>query len=165
MPDVSKATQWEEALPAERASLVRFCAYLTGSAEVAEDLAQETLYLTWRLRARHGDGEPRAPWLAAIARNVCLRWKREHGGEAVHRVSEPAEVEMADRCGEGENRLSTSRLVGRSLKARRDVAEFRQGVRRAVECPAPIGRLPPLELPRLVQPPARGKRGRPPRIL
>lgn len=110
MPDGTQATQWEAALPAERAKLVRFCAYLTGSAEAAEDLAQETLYLAWRLRARHRDGEPRAPWLAAIARNVCLRWKRERGRETVRRVPTPAELEPADRC-DIEAELERSELV------------------------------------------------------
>ena len=42
----------EAAFAAQRARLVRLCAQMTGSAEAAEDLAQETLIEAWRLAHR-----------------------------------------------------------------------------------------------------------------
>ena len=63
------------ALAHERDRIVRFCTRYTGSADAAEDLAQETLIEAWRhaerLRALDGIGF----WLTAIARNVCRRWR------------------------------------------------------------------------------------------
>jgi len=77
---------WEIALPQERTRLVRLCTLLTGDSAAAEDLAQETLVEAWRHMDRLRDPEGRAPWLAAIARNVCLRWGRRRGREAAHHV-------------------------------------------------------------------------------
>ena len=63
------------ALAHERDRIVRFCIRYTGSAEAAEDLAQDTLVEAWRhvdrLRTSDGIGF----WLTAIARNVCRRWR------------------------------------------------------------------------------------------
>lgn len=69
------------ALSGERARLVRLCARMTGNARVAEDLAQETLFEAWRSREKLRDVAEMAPWLAAIARHVCLRWRRARGRE------------------------------------------------------------------------------------
>jgi RNA polymerase sigma-70 factor (ECF subfamily) len=55
---------------------VRLCAYLSGSSQAAEDLAQETMAEAWRLRHRLYDPEGFWTWLSAVARNICLRWKR-----------------------------------------------------------------------------------------
>ena len=73
----------------ERASLVRLCAYLTGNPGVAEDLAQETLLEAWRNQQKFSsddlaDPMKRTKWLAAIARNVCLRWGRSYGRDLIH---------------------------------------------------------------------------------
>jgi RNA polymerase sigma-70 factor (ECF subfamily) len=72
------------ALVAERPRLVRLCRQLTGSAEVAEDLAQETLLEAWRLLYRLHEPAGLGAWLSAIARNVCHRWQRAHGRERAH---------------------------------------------------------------------------------
>lgn len=74
-------------LAGERARLVRLCARITGDAEAAEDLAQETLVEAWRTLARLRDADAISPWLAAIARNVCLRWMRQRGRELGRRVT------------------------------------------------------------------------------
>src|SRR6266545_639830 len=69
---------------AERARLVRLCARLTGDIDAAEDLAQKTLYEAWRNAHKlrdPADADGRRRWLAAIARNVCLRWVRRRGRE------------------------------------------------------------------------------------
>jgi RNA polymerase sigma factor (sigma-70 family) len=63
----------------ERARLVRLCAALSGDRDAAEDLAQETLLEAWRQRHKLTDVRGADRWLAAIARNVCLRWGRTRG--------------------------------------------------------------------------------------
>jgi RNA polymerase sigma-70 factor (ECF subfamily) len=68
-------------LERERARLVRLCTSLTSNPAAAEDLAQETLVEAWRLRARLYDPEGLSAWISAIARNICLRWSRQHGQE------------------------------------------------------------------------------------
>src|SRR5579884_4036551 len=74
------------ALAAERPRLVRLCARLTGSPAAAEDLAQETLLEAWRHADRLTDPEGASRWLAAVARNVCLRWRRTHSRDVAHLV-------------------------------------------------------------------------------
>ena len=69
------------ALVGQRARLVRLCARLAGNAQVAEDLAQQTIFEAWRSREKLRDAAEMTPWLAAIARHVCLRWRRALGRE------------------------------------------------------------------------------------
>lgn len=76
----------EAAFAAQRARLVRLCAQMTGSAEAAEDLAQETLIEAWRLAHKLRDQEHLAAWLAAIARHICLRWARSRSRELAWRI-------------------------------------------------------------------------------
>src|SRR5579871_5697197 len=63
----------------ERTRLVGLCATLTGVAEVAEDLAQETLFEAWKHRASLLHQERCSEWLSGIARNVCRRWWQREG--------------------------------------------------------------------------------------
>ena len=72
----ASAESFGAALNGQRDRLARFCARLTGNPAVAEDLAQETLFEAWRSREKLRDVAEIAPWLSAIARNVCLRWQR-----------------------------------------------------------------------------------------
>lgn len=69
----------EDAAARERAGLVRLCARLSGDADAAEDLAQETLLEAWRHEHKLRDRGKRQQWLAGIARNVCLRRARRRG--------------------------------------------------------------------------------------
>lgn len=69
----------ETDLALARPRLVQFCAHVAGDATVAEDLAQETLLEAWRVQDRLVDPSGLIPWLLAIARNVCLRWRRRAG--------------------------------------------------------------------------------------
>ena len=48
---------------------------------MAEDLAQEVLYLAWRDRGRLHDPYKRSQWLAGIARNICRDWRRRRARE------------------------------------------------------------------------------------
>lgn len=66
---------------AERRRLVGLCAAITRDREAAEDLAQETLLEAWRSDHKVYDPSGRDRWLAAIARNVCLRFGRRRGRE------------------------------------------------------------------------------------
>ncbi len=84
------------ALESERARLVRFCARFTGDATVAEDLAQETLYEAWRAVDRLTDASGVSHWLTAIARNVCLRWMRQHRREQTYLPRIPLPEDDAD---------------------------------------------------------------------
>lgn len=82
MPDVSRELDaMEAASTLERAGLVRLCARLTGNPDAAEDLAHEALYEALRSAHKLHDPSGRSQWLAAIARNVCMRWARSRGRE------------------------------------------------------------------------------------
>lgn len=86
---MAEEASFETLLADERARLVRFCARLTGNPDVAEDLAQETLLEAWRNQQKLSAQDlvhpiNRMKWLAAIARNVCLRWGRSHGRDLAH---------------------------------------------------------------------------------
>ena len=90
------ADDLSHALVAERPRLVRFCRQMTGSAEVAEDLAQETLLEAWRLLDRLREPAGLSAWLSAIARNICLRWLRAHGHERAHLAPTPISGDGAE---------------------------------------------------------------------
>lgn len=79
--------------PQERTRLVGLCGKLTGNQDIAEDLAQETLFLAWRHMQGLREQDKRAQWIAGIARNVSLRWLRQHGRDQAHRLELPHNVE------------------------------------------------------------------------
>src|SRR5688500_9180837 len=83
-----------DAAPEERARLVRLCTRWTGNRDAAEDLAQETLFEAWRQAHKLYAPRGRSAWLAAIARNVCMRWSRKEGREMARR-SHPFSTEDA----------------------------------------------------------------------
>lgn len=80
----SAADDLSRALAAERPRLARLCRQMTQNVDAAEDLTQETLLEAWRLRDRLRDSAGLSAWLAAIARNICLRWLRAQGRERAH---------------------------------------------------------------------------------
>lgn len=108
----------EDVLGAERPRLVRFCAHLAGSAEAAEDLAQETLYEAWRHRAQLQDARGVARWLNAIARNVCLRWRQQQAQRVTHLFIPEDETlpltldDLADDAPDLEAELERAELAG-----------------------------------------------------
>jgi DNA-directed RNA polymerase specialized sigma24 family protein len=74
------------ALAEDRAWLVRLCARLAGDVVVAEDLAQEVLLEAWRHAHTLTEPSGRPAWMAAIARNVYLRWGSARGRRAAREV-------------------------------------------------------------------------------
>lgn len=93
-----------------RRRLVRLCAALSGDPGVAEDLAQETLLEAWRNAHKLRDAEGAERWLAAIARNVCLRWSRRRGRESA--ALTPWAEDVADDELDLEADLERAELVG-----------------------------------------------------
>ena len=79
----------------ERRRLIRLCAAITGDRDAAEDLAQETLLEAWRNAHKLCDPSGADRWLAAIARNVCLRWSRRRGRD-VRLVAADAQAPALD---------------------------------------------------------------------
>lgn len=75
---------FEVRLTHEQKNLVRFCAHLTGDAQSAEDLTQETLLIAWRRRAVLTNPAGLTQWLKAIARNVCRHWQRSQNRQRQH---------------------------------------------------------------------------------
>ncbi|MGH2551728.1 MAG: RNA polymerase sigma factor, partial [Thermomicrobiales bacterium] len=64
----------DASLQSERDRLVRFCSYLSGDSNAAEDLAQEALLEAWRTSDRIREPGDFSSWLNGCARNVCKRW-------------------------------------------------------------------------------------------
>jgi RNA polymerase sigma factor (sigma-70 family) len=62
--------------------LVGFCRRMTRDANVAEDLAGETLLEAWRNAHKVTDVDGLDRWLRAVARHVYQRWRRRRGRDA-----------------------------------------------------------------------------------
>ena len=79
----------------ERQRVARLCSVLTGDPAAADDLAQETLLQAWRIRDRLTDPTGQGPWLDAIARHVCRRWRVREARLAGHELLlDPASDEV-----------------------------------------------------------------------
>ncbi len=92
---IAKTETWErqaERDAGERDRIVRLCRRITGQAEVAEDLAQETLAEAWQLRDRVTDVTGYDRWLTAIARHICARWMRAQVREAARRIDTSMDI-------------------------------------------------------------------------
>src|SRR4051812_31666257 len=76
-----------------RRRLVRLCAVISGDPAAAEDLAQETLLEAWRNAHKLHDPSGAERWLAAIARNVCLRSNRRAGRQPLLLLEESPELD------------------------------------------------------------------------
>jgi RNA polymerase sigma-70 factor (ECF subfamily) len=101
--------RWNEA---DRRRLVGLCARLTGDRQAAEDLAQETLLEAWRNGDKLRDPTGADRWLAAIARNVCLRWVRRRGRERQFWLASAESAELvADERVDLELELERAELV------------------------------------------------------
>jgi RNA polymerase sigma-70 factor (ECF subfamily) len=101
----------EEALPAERAKLVRLCAYLTGDPSAAEDIAQEAMIEAWRTADRITDQAASSAWLTGCARNSCKRWARRRGRTLAHELPLDGELAEAAETIELERDLERDELI------------------------------------------------------
>lgn len=103
--------------PERRRRLVRACAAISGDRSAAEDLAQETLLEAWRHAHKLHDPGGVDRWLAAIARNVCLRWARRQGRDAARLAPLDAEMPLTSTVDlEAElERSELVRLIDRAL--------------------------------------------------
>ena len=103
--------------PSTRRRLVRFCSAITRDGQAAEDLAQETLLEAWRNAHKLRDPAGADRWLAAVARNVCLRWGRQRGRDisALAPLDEEAAVAGDVDLDAGLDRAELAELVDRAL--------------------------------------------------
>jgi RNA polymerase sigma factor (sigma-70 family) len=105
MPEgaVVDGTMWSER---ERRRVTRLCALLSGDPASAEDLAQETLLQAWLIRDRLVDPAGQGPWLDAIARNVCRRWRTRHGRIRSHELGTDQPEDRPDTAHAGCDELA-----------------------------------------------------------
>jgi RNA polymerase sigma factor (sigma-70 family) len=96
-----------EISPAERERLVRLCAHLSGRADLAEDLTQDTLVEAWQQRHKLEEPAGQGRWLTAVARNVCLRWRRQVGREQRHLVLISADCDRDELSDPADHRDET----------------------------------------------------------
>ena len=95
-----------------RPQIVRFCRSLTGDADAAEDLAQETLAEAWRCRDKQQDPDKTEAWLFGIARNVCRRHFRR-AAQTHERAAR--EVAATDDVWDRRARQEQAALIKRAL--------------------------------------------------
>src|SRR5579859_4743072 len=109
----------ESNLGLEWVRLVNLCARWTGDHHAAEDVTQETLAEAWLHQDELRDPTRRWQWLAGIARNRFLHWRRRHFRDSARatpvRVGRAGETvdpldELADGC-DLEVELERSELV------------------------------------------------------
>ena len=79
-------------LAAAYPKVLRVCTALAGNRGIAEDLAQDTMLEALRLQHRiyAVDGVER--WLAAIARNIWFRWRRQQRRESWRLLAAPIDA-------------------------------------------------------------------------
>ena len=111
---------------AERRRLVGLCAAITRDRVAAEDLAQETLLEAWRSDHKVHDPSGRDRWLAAIARNVCLRFGRRRGRDLARTAAVSAEPCADDATLDAQlESLELAAALGRLTPLTRQVLEQR----------------------------------------
>lgn len=113
---VAESTSFDSLLAGERSRLVAFCVRLSGNPAVGEDLAQETLLEAWRHREKlrmsdRVSPEKRMKWLQAVARNVCLRWRRSHRRDLAHL----AQARLPTTASDGDHALTLDELPSGDL--------------------------------------------------
>jgi RNA polymerase sigma factor (sigma-70 family) len=103
---------------------------MSGEYSVAEDLAQETLLEAWRHRHKLRDASGADRWLAAVARNVCLRWRRRSGRELPLREIDVSAPDLQPEPSELEELIGSSLSMlppaGRDVLVQHHVDELPQ---------------------------------------
>lgn len=98
-----------------RNAIYSFAYRMTGDAEEANDIAQETFVRAYRALPRFRDGSPFLPWLFTIAANLCRSWLR------AWRRRPMLIAEVMDRPEEGDGNRSAQALA--EDERRREVRE------------------------------------------
>lgn len=75
-----------------RADVVSLCRRLLGRGSDAEDAAQEAFLRAWLARDQYSSAQPYWPWLATIARRLCLDWQRRLARESVEADTPDVEI-------------------------------------------------------------------------
>ena len=70
------AEEFEQLYRLWRADVVSLCRRLLGRVSDAEDAAQEAFIRAWLARDQYSSTQPYWPWLATIARRLCVDWQR-----------------------------------------------------------------------------------------
>ncbi|MBC8141023.1 MAG: sigma-70 family RNA polymerase sigma factor, partial [Armatimonadetes bacterium] len=81
---------------AERDRLYTVCLRLTGNADAADDLAQETVLIGLRRVATNNAPRDWSPYLFGIARKLCAAWRARRGLDEAYTVSLEGEPALAD---------------------------------------------------------------------
>jgi RNA polymerase sigma-70 factor (ECF subfamily) len=98
-----RAAAYEELVRRWAARILAFCHAKTGSADLAEDLAQESLLRAYRGLRTLEEPEKFGGWLRGIALRVCLDWlKSKQSRQVTFGVladRDPAELLVDPACG------------------------------------------------------------------
>lgn len=93
---------YEELVRRWSAPVLAFCHARVGSADAAEDLAQESLLRAFRAIGTLAEPEKFGPWLRGIALRVCLDWLKSRASRQVTfgaLAQDPAESVIDGNCG------------------------------------------------------------------
>ncbi len=99
---MTKEAAFAEAYTAHYRQVRGLCRQLLGSADRAEDAAQEAFARAYRAYAGYDPRQPFIGWVMGIARNYCLDLLRRRSKEAAlfgKEVEEAADAESAERTG------------------------------------------------------------------
>jgi RNA polymerase sigma-70 factor, ECF subfamily len=96
---MTKEAAFADAYTAHYRQVRGLCRQLLGSAERAEDAAQEAFARAYRSYASYDPAQSFAAWIMSIARNHCLDLLRRRGKERTLFGNEAEEIEAAEAPG------------------------------------------------------------------
>jgi RNA polymerase sigma-70 factor, ECF subfamily len=126
------ASPWTEGTEFERLyrrwwpEAVSLCGRLLGRADEAEDAAQEAFLRAWVARERYSSAMPFWPWLATIARRLCLDRRRRTAAEPFAELFVVADLTPEHVVVSGDEMRSFGRVVGRLRPAQRRALVHRE---------------------------------------
>ncbi len=96
---MNKEAEFAEAYTAHFRQVRGLCRQLLGSADRAEDAAQEAFIRAYRALASYDSAQPFAAWIMKIARNHCLDLLRRRSTEKALFGNETEEAALAEAPG------------------------------------------------------------------